>query len=145
MPHMSRQPTTPLVVMIFALDHLVGRSARLIQLRRVLACSLMALVSASGADLSRPLKERSGSANTNVARRQPFPDARFILEPGDVVAFVGGADVEAAQHGGHLETLLAARNRGVKVHFRNFGWEGDTVHTQPRDVGFPTLKEHLRR
>src|SRR5206468_4043244 len=36
-------------------------------------------------------------------------------------------------------------NRGLDVRFRNFGWEGDTVYTQPRDVGFPSLKEHLRR
>ena len=115
------------------------------QFRRVLGCLLTALVSVSGADLPGAPKERPGSASTNAAQRRPFPDARFILQPGDVVAFVGGADVEAAQHGGHLETLLAARNRGVKVHFRNFGWEGDTVHTQPRDVGFPPLKEHLRR
>ena len=36
-------------------------------------------------------------------------------------------------------------NRGLNLRFRNFGWEGDTVHSQPRDVGFPPLKEHLRR
>ena len=87
----------------------------------MLACLLTALVSASSADLSSSLKERSGSANTNVARRQPFPNARFILEPGDVVAFLGGADVEAELQGGHLEALLAARNRGLDLRFRNFG------------------------
>ncbi len=80
-----------------------SRSARLIQLRRVYAGMLTALVSVSGADPSGSLKARPGSANTNAARRQPFPDARFIFEPGDVLAFVGGADVEAAQHTGHLE------------------------------------------
>ncbi len=126
-------------------ESLAPRSARLIQFRRVLACLLTALVSVSGADLPGAPKERPGSASTNAAQRRPFPDARFILQPGDVVAFVGGADVEGAQHVGHLEALLAARNRGLDARFRNFGWEGDTVYTQPRDVGFPPLKEHLRR
>lgn len=76
---------------------------------------------------------------------KPFPDGRFALEHGDVVAFVGGSDVAAAQHTGHLETLLTAKYRGLDVHFRNFGWEGDTVFAQPRDVGFPPLRAHLER
>src|ERR1700741_338243 len=53
---------------------------------------------------------------------KPFPEGRFALERGDVVAFVGGSDVAAAQHTGHLETLLTAKYRGLDVHFRNFGW-----------------------
>src|SRR5205809_339944 len=126
---------TPPVRHLCLHEPLSPRSARLIQFRCVLAYLLTALVSLSGADLSGSLKEKSGSPNTNAAQRRPFPDARFILEPGDVVAFLGGADVEAEQHGGHLEALLAARNRGLEVRFRNFGWEGDTVHTQPRDGG----------
>ena len=86
------------------------------------------------------------AADTAAAvRRAPFPDGHFILERGDVVAFVGGADVAAAQHTGHLEALLAAKFRGLDVRFRNFGWEGDTVFTQPRDVGFPPLPAHLQR
>src|SRR3954468_193281 len=68
--------------------------------------------------------------------------AAFPLSEGDVVAFVGGADVAAAEHTGHLETLLAAKYPGVK--FRNFGWEGDTVYKQQRDFNFPPLKEHLK-
>src|SRR2546430_8587936 len=51
----------------------------------------------------------------------------------DVVAFVGAADVETAQHTGHLEALLAVRYRGLDVHFRNFGWEGDTVHARSEE------------
>ncbi len=102
-------------------------SVRLAYLPARIAGVLSALVSLSSADLSAA------------------PDGRFILKAGDVVAFVGGADVEAAQHGGHLEVLLAVECRGLNVRFRNFGWEGDTVHAQPRDVGFPPLREHLRR
>jgi hypothetical protein len=64
----------------------------------VIPCSLAALISVSRADLSGSPKEKSGSASTDEARRQPFPDARFIFKPVDVDAFLGGADVEAAQH-----------------------------------------------
>jgi len=67
----------------------------------------------------------------------------FVLRSNDVVAFVGGSDVAAAQFAGHLETLLAVKFPGVR--FRNFGWEGDTVFAQPRDFGFPPISEHLKR
>jgi hypothetical protein len=67
----------------------------------------------------------------------------FLLRSNDVVAFVGGSDVAAVQFTGHVETLLAARF--PRTRFRNFGWEGDTVFAQPRDIGFPPLHEHLRR
>jgi predicted neuraminidase len=66
----------------------------------------------------------------------------FPLREGEVVAFVGGADVVAAQHTGHLEALLAAKYPQVK--FRNFGWEGDTVYKQQRDFNFPPLRDHLK-
>jgi len=65
------------------------------------------------------------------------------LRTNDVVGFVGGADVAAAQFSGHLESLLAVKFPGAR--FRNFGWEGDTVFAQPRDFGFPPLAEHLKR
>jgi hypothetical protein len=75
---------------------------------------------------------------TNAAKST----AAFPLQRDDVVAFVGGADVAAAQHTGHLETLLAAKYPHAK--FRNFGWEGDTVYKQQRDFKFPPLNEHLK-
>jgi len=102
----------------------------------VLAYLLTALVSASGADLSSSLKERFGSANTNVARRQPFPDARFILEAGDVVAFLGGRMSRQLSTVAIWRRCSRPGNRGLDLRFRNFGWEGDTVHTRPRDVVF---------
>jgi hypothetical protein len=70
------------------------------------------------------------------------PDA-WPLRTNDVVAFIGGSDVAAAQFTGHLETLLAVKFPGAR--FRNFGWEGDTVFAQPREFGFPPLAEHLKR
>jgi hypothetical protein len=67
----------------------------------------------------------------------------FPLTSNDIVAFVGGADVSSAQQSGHLESLLSCAYLGA--HFRNFGWEGDTVYSQPRDFGFPPLIDHLRK
>ncbi|HEY0551629.1 MAG TPA: GDSL-type esterase/lipase family protein [Verrucomicrobiae bacterium] len=71
------------------------------------------------------------------------PLRAFNLRTNDVVGFVGGSDVAAAQFTAHLETLLAVKFPGAR--FRNFGWEGDTVFAQPRDVGFPPLTNHLER
>lgn len=65
------------------------------------------------------------------------------MKDDDIVGFIGGGDVAAAQHTGHLESLLGASF--PKVRFRNFGWEGDTVFAQPRDYNFPPLSEHLRK
>ena len=133
MQRMPRHPARPMAT----------RSGRFIQL--VCVCWLTGAGSASAADLLSPQDRSHSSSKQAQVRREPFPDGRFILEPVDVVAFVGGADVEVAQHTGHLEALLTATYPGLKARFRNFGWEGDTVHAQPRDVGFPPLKEHLRR
>ena len=63
----------------------------------------------------------------------------------DVIAFVGGANVAAAQHAGHLESLLTLTHPRHRLRFRNLGWEGDTVFAQPRDVGFPPLTNLLRK
>lgn len=65
------------------------------------------------------------------------------FQSNDVVAFAGGSDVAAALFTGHREALLAVRFPGAR--FRNFGWEGDTVFTRPRDIGFPPLNDHLKR
>ena len=64
------------------------------------------------------------------------------MRPNDIVAFVGGGDVAAAQHTGHLESILVSAQ--PKLRCRNFGWEGDTVFAQPRDYNFPPLTNHLR-
>ena len=69
--------------------------------------------------------------------------AALTLGSNDVVAFVGGSDVAAAQFTGHFEALLAVKFPGAR--FRNFGWEGDTVFARPREIGFPPLAEHLKR
>jgi len=71
--------------------------------------------------------------------------ARLHFQPNDRIAFVGGTDVVEAQFTGHLETLLAVASKNLNVRFRNFGWEGDTVHSQPREIGFPSLETLLQR
>ncbi len=75
------------------------------------------------------------------------PSMRAAVEfrTNDVVAFVGGANVAAAQHSGHLESLLTLTHPRHRLRFRNLGWEGDTVFAQPRDVGFPPLTNLLRK
>src|SRR5207248_2219892 len=104
-----------------------------------LACLVAWLVALVGVG-----QAKAGEASA-AAQPAPFHDGHFSLAQGDVVAFVGGADVQAAQHPGHLEALLAAGYHGLGLRFRNFGWEGDTVHARQRDVNFPPLEEHLRR
>ena len=71
--------------------------------------------------------------------------AQFAFRTNDVIAFLGGTDVVTAQQSGHLETLLTVHYPSLNLRFRNFGWEGDTVFAQPRDINFPPLEEHLRR
>jgi hypothetical protein len=95
-----------------------------------------ALASSFAADSAAPAAPLASADRSSAAL--PF-------QTNDVVAFVGGADVAVAQQTGHLETLLSARYRGLNLRFRNFGWEGDTVHQQPRDFGFPPLPAHLKR
>lgn len=68
--------------------------------------------------------------------------AAFPLRTNDVVAFVGGGDMVATGLSGHLESLLTTQVPGAR--FRNFGWEGDTVYAQKRDVNFPPLPAWLK-
>lgn len=77
---------------------------------------------------------------TAVALRGAAP---LRIETNDVVAWVGGSDVAAARDSAHLATLFSTFAPSAR--FRNFGWEGDTVFAQPRDVNFPPLLEHLKR
>lgn len=71
--------------------------------------------------------------------------AAFPLRTNDVVAFLGGANVVAAQRSGHVETLLTLANPGHHLSFRGLAWEGDTVFARPRELNYPTLAEQLRR
>lgn len=64
--------------------------------------------------------------------RVPVP---FRLESDDVVALVGGSNIERTRFNGFLQLQLIAARPEAKVRVRNFGWEGDTVFEQWRDAG----------
>jgi hypothetical protein len=74
-----------------------------------------------------------------------YAGSHFSFKSGDVVAFVGGTDVAAANQNGYLESYLSVGAEPMHLRFRNFGWEGDTVYEQPRDFNFPKLTEHLKK
>jgi len=82
------------------------------------------------------------SAQPTGAEPSPQP---FLLEQEDVVAFTGGANMVAAQHSAHLETLLALSFSQKSVRFRNLAWEGDTVFEQAREMNFGSWPEQLER
>lgn len=63
----------------------------------------------------------------------------------EVVAFIGGANMVAAQESGHFETLLTLAFPDHHLRFRSLAWEADTVFAQPRDLNFPPLTDLLDR
>jgi putative heme-binding domain-containing protein len=66
------------------------------------------------------------------------------IEPGAVVALVGGANFERSRFHPALQTAwmgLGADRRPARV--RNLAWEGDTVFEQWRDVNYPSLAAQL--
>ncbi len=65
-----------------------------------------------------------------VSQAQPFE-----LKPNDVIALTGGSNMERTRFNGYLQTSLIASKPELKIKVRNFGWEGDTVFEQWRDVG----------
>lgn len=73
------------------------------------------------------------------------PVAALPLRTNDVVAFLGGANVVAAQQSGHVETLLTLAQPRHRLRFRSLAWEGDTVFARPRELNFPSLADQLRR
>jgi putative heme-binding domain-containing protein len=73
------------------------------------------------------------------------------LQKGDVVAFVGGADLVRMQEDGRLEAALTLRFSEANPQFRDLAWEGDTVYFQNavrerwRTEAFGGWSEQLRR
>ena len=57
------------------------------------------------------------------------------LRAKDVVALVGGSNVERTRFNGFLQTQLIGAQPDAEIRVRNFGWEGDTVFEQWRDSG----------
>ncbi|MGE3309011.1 MAG: GDSL-type esterase/lipase family protein [Limisphaerales bacterium] len=63
----------------------------------------------------------------------------------DVVAFLGGSSVVAAEQAGFLETTLTLAHPGYRLRFRSLGWEGDSVFERPRELNFPDTPHLLRQ
>jgi hypothetical protein len=66
-----------------------------------------------------------------------------LFQTNDIVAFLGGANVVAAQQSGQLEALLTLAYPEHRLRFRSLAWEGDTVFAQPRELNFPSLTNQL--
>jgi hypothetical protein len=68
---------------------------------------------------------------------------RSVLQPGDVIALVGGEDMVACAELGHLELLLQRARPADRLRVRCLAWEGDTVFEQPRMLNYPPLEKQL--
>ncbi len=68
----------------------------------------------------------------------PLPLAKkaaLLLRPHDIVALVGGSNIERMRFHGFLQMHLIGTRPELGVRVRNFGWEGDTVFEAWRDGG----------
>lgn len=77
------------------------------------------------------------------AKTTPWPESKFLLEPGDIVVFTGPENVVLEQRGGWLESLLTQHWQAAAPKFRHMGWEGDTVYRQNRMEAWGSWPENL--
>jgi hypothetical protein len=93
-----------------------------------------------------PLRLASVLLATGLMRPLAIDAAPVLpLRTNDVIAFLGGANVVAAQQSGHLETLLTLAEPGLRLRFRSLAWEGDTVFSRPRELNYPTSTDQLHQ
>jgi glucose/arabinose dehydrogenase/lysophospholipase L1-like esterase len=78
--------------------------------------------------------------NPLTSRAQVVP-----VEEGDTICIVGGALAEGIQWVPLWEVLLQARFTEANLRVRYLGRSGDTVFSQPREKGEPSLDETLSR
>ena len=94
--------------------------------------------------LLTPSVRRFGKASSPETRPLgPFPDGRFLLDPGDRIVFTGQTDLVRSRRDATLETLLSLHFASAAPSFRNLAWEGDTVHEQWRDLNFGSQADQL--
>jgi putative heme-binding domain-containing protein len=66
--------------------------------------------------------------------------------PGEVIALVGGANLERTRFDPALQTAWMGLQKGLRpARVRNLAWEGDTAFEQSRDVNFPSLAQQLEQ
>ncbi|HEY2573799.1 MAG TPA: hypothetical protein VGH65_07010, partial [Verrucomicrobiaceae bacterium] len=70
---------------------------------------------------------------------------RFIPQPDETIALIGGTEAVALAESGELEALLLMAFPNTHFHFRCLAWEGDTVFRQDRPMNFGSLEQQLRR
>lgn len=69
--------------------------------------------------------------------------ADFPFENGDRICYIGSGLADRMQHDGWLETLLQSRLSDKQLVFRNLGFTGDTIFSQPRNKGFTPTETYL--
>ncbi len=67
------------------------------------------------------------------------------LQTNEVIALVGGGAWVVEQRDGYLESALRLTHPGQPLRIRNFGWDGDTVSSRPREVNYPSVPSQLRQ
>jgi hypothetical protein len=78
--------------------------------------------------------------------RHPERDGpRFIPQPNETVALIGGTEAVAVAESGELEARLLLNFPLSRFHVRSLAWEGDTVFRQDRPLNFGDLRQQLRR
>lgn len=70
--------------------------------------------------------------------------ADFRFEKGDRICYIGSGLADRMQHDGWLETLLQSRMPEERLVFRNLGFTGDEVDSQPRNRGFMPMETYLQ-
>ena len=72
------------------------------------------------------------------------PEARaFAFDSKDVVALIGGANLERTRLHPFFQTRLLGAGQARPLRVRNLAWEGDTAFEQARDVNFPSIQQQL--
>ena len=69
--------------------------------------------------------------------------AQLPLQQDDMVCIVGNALGDRMQHDGWVETILQSQLAAKNITFRNLAVSGDTLTSQPRSKGVPTVETIL--
>jgi hypothetical protein len=76
----------------------------------------------------------------------PPPDGpRFIPQPNETIALIGGTEAVAVAESSQFEAMLLMAFPESRFRFRSLAWEGDTVFHQDRPLNFGDLAQQLRR
>src|SRR5678815_4816756 len=75
--------------------------------------------------------------------RAPAAESSKLLRSNDVLCFVGGANIVAAQQYGYFETIVRIAFPNLNLKVRSIAHEGDTVYAQPRDYNYPDIQRQL--